>query len=214
MTSTLLPETPLLRTARLRVAGAAIVAALAVAFALDLARALPLQQAWFDALQRLSPRAMGLTPVTIVEIDDKSLKDLGPWPWPRTVLAQLVHQVNAYTPVAIGVDIVMPDPDPLSPERALAHVDMDVALLQEIAALPSNDAELASAFRAAPTVVVLAGCGRARRPTQHARVADLGARCERYQPEPPNARKKALMQLSGRIVEPRDAERCGVRLGH
>ncbi|HET6801552.1 MAG TPA: CHASE2 domain-containing protein, partial [Casimicrobiaceae bacterium] len=133
-----------------------LVAALAIGLALDVGRVLPLQQAWFDELQRLSPRAVGVSPVTIVEIDERSLKDLGPWPWPRTLLAQLVHQINAYTPVAIGVDIVMPDPDPLSPERALAHVDMDVALLQEISALPSNDAELASAFRAAPTVVVLA----------------------------------------------------------
>jgi adenylate cyclase len=107
------PETPRLRTARLRTAGAVIVAALAVAFALDLARTLPLQQTWFDALQRLSPRALGLTPVTIVEIDDRSVKELGPWPWPRRVLAQLVHQVNAYTPVVIGIDLVMPDPDPL-----------------------------------------------------------------------------------------------------
>ena len=77
MTSTA-PETPLLRTARLRVAGAAIVAVIAIVLTLDLGRALPLQQAWFDELQRLSPRAMGITPVTIVEIDDKSLKDLGP----------------------------------------------------------------------------------------------------------------------------------------
>ena len=159
-------------------AGAVIVAALAVAFALDLARTLPLQQTWFDALQRLSPRAMGLTPVTIVEIDDRSVKELGPWPWPRRVLAQLVHQVNAYTPVVIGIDLVMPDPDPLSPERALAHVDMDVALLQEIgdAALVRRGAR--DAFKAAPTVVVLVGGGRRVR-DGHARLPHPGARCGR-----------------------------------
>jgi serine phosphatase RsbU (regulator of sigma subunit) len=97
------------------------------------------------------------TPVTIVQIDEESIAELGNWPWPRTVLAQLVHTINAYGPAAIGVDIVMSEPDPFSPERALAHVDADLALLERIAALPSNDAELATAFRVAPVVVVLAG---------------------------------------------------------
>jgi adenylate cyclase len=149
-------EAPALRTVKVRVAAALLLLAFAVAVALDLPRILAVQNAWFDTLQRLAPRATGLTPVTIVEIDDRSLADLGPWPWPRTLLARLVHSINAHTPVAIGIDIVMPDPDPLSPERALAFVDMDLALMQRIAALPSNDSELATAFRAAPTVVVLA----------------------------------------------------------
>ena len=151
------PETPTLRIARVRLVGAAIVAAFALALALDLPRLLPMQLAWFDALQRWSPRMPEATPVTIVAIDDRSLAQLGRWPWPRTLLAQLMHTINAYGPAAIGVDIVMPEPDPLSPERALAHADMDAALLERIAALPSNDTELASAFRAAPTVVVMAG---------------------------------------------------------
>jgi adenylate cyclase len=151
------PETPTLRTTRVRLTGAAILIVFAVLLALDLPRLLPLQSAWFDAYQRLWPRMPDATPVTIVEIDDRSLSQLGRWPWPRTLLAQLMHTINAYGPAAIGVDIVMPEPDPLSPERALAHADVDAALLERIAALPSNDTELASAFRVAPTVVVMAG---------------------------------------------------------
>ena len=197
MRGSLAPETPRLRTARLRTAGAVIVAALAVAFALDLARTLPLQQTWFDALQRVSPRAMGLTPVTIVEIDDRSVKALGPWPWPRRVLAQLVHQVNAYTPVVIGVDLVMPDPDPLSPERALAHVDMDVALLQEIGTLPSYDAELASAFKAAPTVVVLSEAAGASATNMH--VFPIPVRDASGNPEAAERGREALWSYPGAI---------------
>ncbi len=151
------PETPALRTARVRLVGAALLVVAALALALDFAPTLPLQSAWFDAFQRIAPRALGTTPVSIVEIDDRSLAALGRWPWPRTLLAQLVHMVNAYHPGAIGVDIVMPEPDPLSPERALAYVNADAALLEHIAGLPSNDAELATAFTAAPTVVIMAG---------------------------------------------------------
>ena len=151
------PEIPTLRIARVRLVGAAILVAFAVALALDLPRALPLQSAWFDALQRLSPRMPDATPVTIVAIDDRSLSQLGRWPWPRTLLARLMHTINAYGPAAIGVDIVMPEPDPLSPDRALAYADVNAALREQVTALPSNDIELANAFRVAPTVVVMAG---------------------------------------------------------
>ena len=65
--------------------------------------------------------------------------------------------MNAYGPAAIGVDIVMPEPDPFSPERVLSHANVGLALLEQIAELPSNDAELATAFRVAPVVAVLAG---------------------------------------------------------
>ncbi|HLW13382.1 MAG TPA: CHASE2 domain-containing protein [Casimicrobiaceae bacterium] len=141
----------------MRLVGAAILVAFAVALALDLPRALPLQSAWFDALQRLSPRMPDATPVTIVAIDDRSLSQLGRWPWPRRLLARLMHTINAYGPAAIGVDIVMPEPDPLSPDRALAYADVNAALREQVTALPSNDIELANAFRVAPTVVVMAG---------------------------------------------------------
>ena len=165
------PETPTLRGTRVRTVGAVLLAVFALALALDAPRWLPLRDTWFDALQKLAPRAAETTPVTIVAIDDKSLAALGRWPWPRTLLAQLVHTVNAYSPVAIGVDIVMPEPDPLSPERALAHVDADAALLDRIASLPSNDTELASAFMVSPTVVVMAGLPDA--PAQPVRVAPI-----------------------------------------
>jgi serine phosphatase RsbU (regulator of sigma subunit) len=151
--------------------GAVILIALAVVLAFDLSHFLPLQSAWFDAYQRLSPRKVESTPVTIVEIDDRSLAQLGRWPWPRTLLAQLVRAINADGPGAIGVDIVMPEPDPLSPASALAHVDADPALLERIAALPSNDSKLASALGAAPTVLVMAGAPAAT--TQPLRAAPI-----------------------------------------
>ena len=100
--TTAVPETPAPRVARLRLVGALILLALAAAVALDWPRLLPLQDAFFDAMQRRSPRVVETTPVTIVEIDEKSIAELGAWPWPRTTLAQLVHTINAYGPAAIG----------------------------------------------------------------------------------------------------------------
>jgi CHASE2 domain-containing sensor protein len=117
-----------------------------------------LQAAWFDAHQALYPREVTLLPVTIVEIDQKSLLALGQWPWPRTRLAQLVDSISAVGPAAIGLDILMPEVDALSPEQVLgplAIADRTLAML--LRTLPSNDLALADALHRAPTVLVFAG---------------------------------------------------------
>ena len=150
------PETPALRTTRVRLAGAAILAAFAVALALDLASTLPLRSAWFDAYQRIAPRAIETLPATIVEIDDRSLAEYGRWPWPRTLLARLVQAIEAHGPRAIGVDVLMSEPDPLSPQRAIASADADAALRARIAALPTNDDVLARVLEGAPAVLMMA----------------------------------------------------------
>ena len=151
------PEDLGLRTARVRAFGGAILVAVAAVIASGLPARLPLQTDWFDAYQVLSPRLAESTPVTIVEIDEKSLATLGRWPWPRTRLAQLIHTISGADPAAIGVDIVMPEPDPLSPDTLLPRVDADAALSDKLGELPSTDKELASALAMAPTVLIVAG---------------------------------------------------------
>ena len=45
---------------------------------------------YFDVLQKNNPRDTdGNTYSVIVDIDEKSLREVGQWPWPRTVLAEL-----------------------------------------------------------------------------------------------------------------------------
>jgi len=75
-----------------------------------------LQSAWFDACQLLAPRQVSTLPVTVVEIDQKSLVALGQWPWPRTRLARLVTAIARADAAAIGINILMPEGDALSPE--------------------------------------------------------------------------------------------------
>ena len=40
------------------------------------------------------PRSPGANIIAIVNIDDKSLKQLGPWPWPRQVIAEMLSILN------------------------------------------------------------------------------------------------------------------------
>jgi serine phosphatase RsbU (regulator of sigma subunit) len=143
---------------RIAVLGAGLVAALALLTWLQPPWAVRLQAAWFDAYQALSPRQVNVLPVTVVEIDQKSLTALGQWPWPRTRLAQLVKTVDHAGAAAIGLNILMPEPDALSPERVLAEAAVnDRSVDAALRSLMSNDAVLGAALASAPTVLVLAG---------------------------------------------------------
>lgn len=117
-----------------------------------------LQSTWFDTYQLLKPRSVVTSPVTVVEIDEASLTRLGQWPWSRTVLAELIRNIARERPAAIGIDILMPEPDRSSPDRLLAQArQADPALADRLATLPSSDGELARAIAQAPVVLGFAG---------------------------------------------------------
>ncbi len=117
-----------------------------------------LRLAGFDTLQSTFPRVRAAEPVVIVAIDEASLANHGQWPWPRTTLARLITTIAAADPAAIGIDILMPEPDRLSPERLSSLVSgMDPDLGARLRRLPSNDAVLAEAVRKRPIVVGVAG---------------------------------------------------------
>jgi adenylate cyclase len=118
-----------------------------------------LRLACFDTYQSLAPRVRRSDSVVIVAIDDESLRRLGQWPWPRTRLARLVSRISEARPAAIGLDILMPEPDRLSPGRLGDDLieGLDPALAQKLGALASNDTVLARALRGRPVVLGVAG---------------------------------------------------------
>ncbi len=151
-----LPPAPSFR--KIWLAGTAVLVALAALLAWESPLTSGLRERALDVYQVLSPRRIESAPATIVAIDEKSLAALGQWPWPRTVLARLIGAIARHGPLAIGVDMLMPEPDGLSPERLLAAAREDDPILAgRLALLPSNDAELARAVAAAPVVMALAG---------------------------------------------------------
>jgi len=143
---------------RSRSVGAALLGILVLCVALQAPWIGWIQAAWFDAHQVIAPRPLGTLPVTVVEIDQKSLLALGQWPWPRTQLARLVDTVHAAGAAAIGVNILMPEPDALSPERLLSNAGVnDRAVAAALDSLPSNDELLARALSSSRAVLVVAG---------------------------------------------------------
>ena len=112
------------------------------------------RQLLFDQYQRHFPRVPTAQPVTIVEIDDATLAAVGQWPWPRNRLASLIDAIAALKPLAIGLDIYMPEPDQTSPDKVAGNLPETAAALGAgLRALPSHEAILASSLRAAPTIL-------------------------------------------------------------
>src|ERR1051325_512422 len=59
-----------------------------------------------DAALRLLPREAAQATV-IVAIDEGSIHDLGPWPWPRTMLARLVDRAADAHAKGVVLDILL-----------------------------------------------------------------------------------------------------------
>ena len=83
-----------------------------------------LDAALYDAVVTLHGHAPR-DDIVIVAIDDQSLDAVGRWPWPRSRLADLIARVGQARPRAIGVDILLIEPD-------LAHPEGDRALIEAI----------------------------------------------------------------------------------
>ena len=136
---------------RFGLARALALALLIALAALRIADPLPLQELRvrvFDLYQVLRPRIAQQRPVTIVDIDEKSLKTIGQWPWPRTRVAELINKLTQMGAVVIAFDIVFAEPDRMSPSIAAeSFVGLDDATRAKLRALPSNDAVLADALK-------------------------------------------------------------------
>ena len=92
--------------------------------------------------------------VVIVGVDEKSLNELGRWPWPRTTLARLVDRLATAGVAAIGLDLLFPEKDVYVPlddvKKALRKKDLsqltEDSLIQWLDEVGDSDAHLAQAL--------------------------------------------------------------------
>lgn len=112
----------------------------------------------FDLYQNLAPRERLSAPVVIADIDEASLDAYGQWPWPRSLLAQLINEIGAQNPAAIALDIIMPEKDRSSPCELTRFIpDIDQQLQERVCNLPDNDTLLAQALAQNRAVLGVAG---------------------------------------------------------
>ena len=110
---------------------------------------------YFDQLQKKFPRSTdGQTYSVIVDIDEKSLREIGQWPWPRTVLAELFKKSKESGMLVLGLDVLFAEKDRTSPElisKDLKERNPDVADL--LSKLPSNESIAVQEMKKFPVVI-------------------------------------------------------------
>jgi adenylate cyclase len=89
----------------------------------------------FDQYQRVQPREYQPAPVRIIDIDNESLTRVGQWPWPRSLIAQLVQKLREQGAAVIAMDIVFSEPDRTAPSRVFSGWGLapDDTLSEELA---------------------------------------------------------------------------------
>lgn len=133
---------------------------------------------YFDILQRLSPAEFNPElPVRVVDVDEASLAKWGQWPWPRTLLAQMVENLGQYGAAVIAFDMLFVEPDRYSPSRLLN----DPTLVGRVAVEPGavnldNDVIFGSVIAGWPVVLGVAArlYGEDRKLTTKAGIVEIG----------------------------------------
>ena len=107
----------------------------------------------FRNLPTLAPR----DDIVHIDIDDKSLDQIGRWPWPRQRLAQLVEALNTCGARTVVLDIILPEPQQ---PRYVKEGFTDLYMADTGAVLGADsppqlildDAELAAAMSSSPNL--------------------------------------------------------------
>jgi len=142
--------------------GAIVCALLLIAFAMHWAD--PLEMKLYDMRAKMRANAHAGDAVVVVGIDDKSIRDIGRWPWPRTYVAEMLDQLSDAGAKVIGLDILFSDPE-LNPGlkeiRGIEHAystdpkaKQFVTVLNDAEKRLDNDTHLADSIALAQNVVL------------------------------------------------------------
>ncbi len=117
-----------------------------------------LRNSVFDYYQQWQPREnLPTRPVAVIDIDEKSLLQLGQWPWPRNYLAAMVQNATQMGAVVIGFDMVFAEEDRLSPDKMSESVaSLSPETQKELKSLQSFDAIFANQLKRSRSVLGIA----------------------------------------------------------
>ncbi len=92
----------------------------------------------FDFFQNISPReSISSDAVIVIDIDEKSLQEIGQWPWPRSVLGKLVDKT--YLSASLGFDIVFAEFDRTGSKELKKQYKDNPSLQNILNEVPDND---------------------------------------------------------------------------
>ncbi len=123
----------------------------------------------FDMFQRMKPREIPAPPpkqlrdlrdvrVTIVDLDEESLSEVGQWPWPRIIVAKMVQNLMQMGALVVAFDIVFAEPDRMNPGGVVESMyGLDDETKKRLLKLPGNDAIFANVIKKSRVVLGQAG---------------------------------------------------------
>ncbi len=121
----------------------------------------------FDYYQTIQPRPSLPSNILVVDVDEPSLARHGQWPWPRTLLAQLVTNLFEAGVEAVAFDIVFAEPDRTSPPRLAEEIlGLDEQTRNRLRTMPDHDVLFADTFKNHSVVVSGSGLSTPS-PTDH-----------------------------------------------
>ena len=88
--------------------------------------------------------------ITIVTVDEKSLAEVGRWPWTRTVMAELVDRIAADHPKVIGIDVLFSEKEGDAVDARLAGSLKKAGNVVLAAAFPLSAQEAAAPLEIPP----------------------------------------------------------------
>jgi len=93
----------------------------------------------------------------IIDLDEKSLAEMGQFPWPRYRVAMLLKYLQAYGAASVATDIIFAEPDRTSPvvlkEQLKKEMNIDIEIKGLPQSLADNDKLLAHNIKTGPFVL-------------------------------------------------------------
>jgi CHASE2 domain-containing sensor protein/tRNA A-37 threonylcarbamoyl transferase component Bud32 len=111
--------------------------------------------AWFYHLLPATPTPANRT--AIIAIDDKSIEKLGPWPWPRHLLADIISQANKYGAriIALSLPLDTAQPRPSDARLRAALTNKEKTHLAPLLDTLDDDAVLVNQIKKAGNVILM-----------------------------------------------------------
>jgi adenylate cyclase len=108
---------------------------------------LPFEYKIKDMMLKARGEIQGDERIVIIDIDEKSLKALGQWPWSRDKVARVLQNLSDMGAAIIGMDVVFAEADNSSPRYVLKQLGIKAD------DFPDYDAILAKTVEETPTIV-------------------------------------------------------------
>ena len=114
----------------------------------------------FDAYQLAVPRKTENKFVSVGTIDEKSLKELGQWPWPRITFSKVISKLREKGAIVVAFDVLFAEQDRFSPNNVANYntrygqQKIDPAILSK--QFPDGDEIFAKELAASRVVMALA----------------------------------------------------------